>query len=233
GDWMANNFPNVKVLIGHTKNGAPVVGGREASRELMASMEMTCRGGCLATTRYAFDMLHYEGKKKDFKLNLFIGAGVQKNGQTYYFDRDGKAYSFDDISKLPGKKLAIGSCTRHLSGIANRHVDGCMPMPNSPHMAIHWMSGTFCSVMTPKNRHLLPELLDTMNMMLARIVQIGKGKRLDCALRYDDGIVETRVLSNEEKRRSYIPWPLPPLTGKEKRQLIATELRSILSTFLG
>ncbi len=63
GDWMNENFPNVKVLIGHHMPGSPLPSddGRFDQRGLCA-LERVCRGGCLATTRYAFDMLFYEGK---------------------------------------------------------------------------------------------------------------------------------------------------------------------------
>lgn len=233
GEWMAEMFPNVKFLIGHMLNNAPEVKGMEADNELMRSMEMTCRGGCLATTRYAFDMLYYENRRRNFKLNVIIGDGVKRDGKIFYYDRDGRPYSVAEIAKLSGKKLAIGSCTKHLSGVVNRHVDGCMPMPNSPHMAVHWMSGTFCTVMSPKNRYILPLLTSTLRTCLSRIGQYRQGRRLDCAIQFDDSIVEPRRLSVQEKQQDYIPWPMPALSGHERRKLIAGEIRSMLATFRG
>ncbi|MGB4243741.1 MAG: DUF362 domain-containing protein [Dethiobacteria bacterium] len=233
GEWMAEKFPNVKVLVGFTINNAPRVEGLKADNQLMRKMELACRGGCLATTRFAFDMVYYEDRRRDFHLNLILGDGVKEGGKTYYFDRHGKAYSTEEIARLPGKKLAVGSCTKPLAGMVDRHVDGCMTLPNSPHMALHWLSGTFCTVMSPKNKQLMSLLVGTLQTMMARIKLIRQGQRLDCPMHFDDSIVEPRPLSEEEKEKDYIPWPLPPLTGQEKRQLIKNEIRSVLATFKG
>ena len=46
GSWMAQNFPNVRVLIGHQKNNPPLPGadGR-MTKEQMCALEGVCRGG--------------------------------------------------------------------------------------------------------------------------------------------------------------------------------------------
>jgi uncharacterized protein (DUF362 family) len=233
GEWMAGKFPNVRVLIGHTKNNAPAVEGGTAGNELIRAMEMACRGGCLATTRYAFDMLYYEGKKRNFHLTLIIGAGVTVNGELCYLDRMGTPYSVAEIRKLPGKKLAVGSCSMQLIDVVDRHIAGCMPMPNSPHMAIHWLNHSICNVISLKNKHLLPLLYDTLRMSLARIKCLNEGQPLDCAQQFDDGIVIPPSLSAKDMQKEFILWPMAPLTGEDKRKLVRKELRSVLSTFLG
>lgn len=233
GGWMKEHFPNVKVLIGHNKPGTPAVNedlcynGQE-----LCALENVCRGGCLATTRYAFDMLYYEGKKRDFKLTLILGAGVNYNGTQLYYDDQGKPYSLADIAALKGKKVAIGSCSHIVKEIVDRHIDGCMPFPNSPHMVIHQMSGTMCSVISPRNRYLLPALFATLKACERRKALIRSGQRIDIPLHHEDKVYKPREFTEDEMNLPYIYEPFEPLTRGEIKQLCAAENRNILSTFL-
>ena len=232
GGWMKENFPNVRVLIGHSKTGAPVLDQcRVCDEQQLSALENVCRGGCLATTRYAFDMLYYEGKKRDFKLTLILGAGVKNNGSVLYYDGYGKPYSVADIAALEGKKVAIGTCASPLKEIVDNHVDGCMPFPNSPHMVIHQMSGTMCSVISLRNRYLLPALFATLRACERRKALLRSGQRIDIALRHEDKVYKTREFTEEEMNQPYIYEPFDPLTPSEIKKLCAAENRSILATF--
>ena len=233
GSWMKEHYPNVKVLIGHSKNNAPVSDDhRNFNEQELNALENVCRGGCLATTRYAFDMLLHEGKKRNFKLTLILGAGVKQNGSVLYYDSYGKPYSIADIKALKGKKVAIGTCTLHLKGIVDRCVEGCMPFPNSPHMIIHQMSGTMCSVMSPRNRYLLPALIATLQACERRKALLRSGQRIDIPLHHEDMVYKTREFTEEEKALPYIFEPFKPLTPAEIKKLCASENRNILATFL-
>jgi hypothetical protein len=234
GSWMAEHFPNVKVLVGHSKNNAP-----QPAKDLslpaakMQEMEYTCMGGCLASTRYAFAMFLHEGQKRDFKMTILLGAGVPKDGQIYYYDASGKPYSLDDIKAIKGKKLAIGSCTRHLKGIVSRHIDGCMPFPNSQHATLHLMTGTLCAIMSPvRNHYLLPALMATLKVCENRKKFYRKGIRLDIPLGNEDILYTTRPLSEAEQKLDHILEPFAPLSKSEIRTLCASENRSILATFI-
>jgi len=233
GAWMRKNYPNVKVLIGHRKNDAPLPGEdmRFQPGQLYA-LENVCRGGCLATTRYAFDMLYYEGKKRDFTMNLILGAGVEHDGKMLYYDCEGKPYTIDDISHLKGKKVAVGTCTRHLKAVIDRHVDGCMPFPNSPHMIVHQVSGTMCAVISPRNKFLLPALVATLQVCQRRKALLRSGQHIDIPLHHEDKCYVPRQFSREEMQKDYILEPFEPLTPAEIKQLCALENRSILATFL-
>ena len=233
GEWMRKNFPNVRVLVGHSKGCPPqpdAAGNLRA--EQMEDMENVCRGGCLATTRVAFDYMYHEGQKRDCAFTLIIGAGAQQNGQVVYYDGEGKSYTIEDIARLKGKKLAVGTCTAHLKGIVNRVIDGCMPFPNSPHMLVHQYSGTFCSVMSPKNHYLIQALLATFKVCEGRKQNLRKGRRIDIPLAHADRLYETRELSSSEKEMDFIFEPYPELTKDEIQTLCAAENRSILATFL-
>jgi hypothetical protein len=202
-------------------------------------MENVCRSGCLASTRFGFEMLRYEGARLDFNLTVIIGAGTIINGKNgdygerYYFDRDGNYYTMDDIARIKTKKLAVGSCTQHLKSVVDMFIDGCMPYPNSSHVAIHRLVGHFCRVMTPKNRHLFPLLYATLQTCESRKRQIRAGHRLDVDLKKDDSIVETRPLTSVEEEMDFIRWDADPLTEKEKSILSRIENRAVLASLIG
>jgi uncharacterized protein (DUF362 family) len=227
-------FPNVTVLVGHDFPHAPKLKEQEAGEEnLPQRMELACRGGCLASLRFAFDMFVRESQRRDFHLVVVIGAGQVVDGQPFYLDAENRRYTPQDIQKLKGKKLVVGSCARALAEIADRYVEGCMPFPNSPHAALHALTRTWCSVLSLKNRHLLPLLLDTLQTCEARKKLIRAGRRLDVPLPQDAALVEPPLLTPADAQLRAIPWPLPPLSPDEIRAACAQENRAVLATFLG
>ncbi len=211
GAWMAEHFPNVRVLSAENDHGRP-----------------PCRGGCLATTRFAFDMFVREGLRTDFSLTLLLGG----NAQNLYHDPQGTPYTLEQIRSLPGKKLAIGNCAAALQGITHAYVSGCMPFPNSPHMALHRLTGSFCRVMSPRNRFLLPLLWDTLASCEARKRLLRQGIPLDVPKPQEDTIHPIRPLSAEEQQLDFIAEPLPPLSPQQIQQSCAAENRAVLSIFL-
>jgi len=233
-ETFRRDFPNVIMLTGHQLPHAPKVKSLEAcTPALAAEMELACRGGCLATAHFAFDMFLKEGQRTDFHLVLIIGGGVNINGDRYYLDHTGKPYTLEQVKLLKAKKMIVGSCSRSSAGIADRFVDGCMPFPNSPHAALHGLTGTFCTVLGLKNRHLLALLFDTLQMCEARKKLYRAGHRLDVPLTGSFAIVEPPLLMPGEQGESAIPWELPPLTPEEIHRACAQENRTVLATFLG
>jgi uncharacterized protein (DUF362 family) len=228
------NFPNVTVLTGHRLPLAPKVASLEAcTPSLAAEMELACRGGCLATTHFAFDMFLVEGQRRNFHLVLIIGEGLEIDGKRCFLDHEGKPYTFEQIRRLKGKKLVVGSCSRPAEKIADRFVEGCMPFPNSPHVALHTLTGTLCTVISPRNQRLIPLLIATLQLCEVRKKLYRAGHRLDVPLTDSYAVVEPRLLTSTEQAQSATPWPLPPLTPKEIRQACAKENRAVLATFLG
>jgi uncharacterized protein (DUF362 family) len=228
-------FPHVRVLVGHQLPGAPLVTSRvQCSPELARQMEMACRGGCLATTRFAFEMFQREGQRLDFSLVVLIGSGFELDGQHTYLDADGQPYSLAEIEKLPGRKLVVGSCSSEAAHIADRYIEGCMPFPNSPHAALHRLTGTHCAVLSLKNRHLFPLLLATLHACENRKRLFRAGHRLDCPLPTNHSLLEPpRLLTSEEQTMRAVPMEWPPLTKDEIRAACAAENRAVLATFLG
>lgn len=233
GTWMQTNFPRVRVLVGQIGQREPLPGGDAPLGPAdLCAVEAACRGGCLATTRYAFDMLYHEGKRCDFSLTVILGAGQTARGTRVYYDAQGQPYSLEKIAALKDKKVAIGTCAQPLKGMVDRYVDGCMPFPNSPHMLIHQMSGTFCSVMTPRNRYLLPGLLATLRACERRKALLRSGQRIDIPLHHEDKSYQPREFTLAELEQDYIYEPFELLTRAEIKALCAAENRSILATFL-
>jgi len=232
GGWMQRNFPNVRVLVGDHRAGVSLASpGTRLDQEDVVKMEMVCRGGCLASIRYAFDMLFHEGQRTDFALVVIFGPGVSNEGRQVWFDRDGKEYTQADIASLPGKKMAVGTCASPLRNVVDKWIDGCMPFPNSAHMVVHHLSGTWCSVLGPRNRHLLPALLDTLLLCESRKRLLRRGERIDIPWQPEDRVFEPREFNQAELLQDFVYEPFPPLTQNEIRHLCRAENRSILATF--
>ena len=228
------NFPNVTLLVGHELPHAPRVIGIEAcSPELAEKMEMACRGGCLATTHFAFDMFLREGQPRDFTLVLIIGSGFELQGKRCYLDRYGRPYSLEEIARMPGKKLAVGSCVRQAANFVDRFIDGCMPFPNSPHAALHQLTGTHCAVTSLKNRHLIPLLLATLRTCEKRKRLYRSGHRLDCALPDAPLLIENHSLTPEERKLPAVLLDWPPMSDVEIKAACAAENQAVLATFTG
>ena len=227
-------FSNVLALTGRSlPHSLRLHTAHRYPSDMVERIAMECRGGCLASTRFGFEMIFREGLPRDFKLVVIIGDGALVDGRRLYLDADGKAYSTQQIAALPGKKLAVGRCTQHLTKIVDRYVDGCMPFPNQPHVALHRLTGTFCRVVSLKNRHLIPLLFDTIRLCKKRKRLYRAGHRLDCPLSMDYAPSEQRPPSEQALDQAVIPWPLPPLNPKEIKALCAAENRAMLATFFG
>lgn len=228
------DFPNVRMLVGHNlEHGPRPATAAACTPNLVGQMELACRGGCLATTRFAFDMFMREGQPRDFPLVVVIGAGCELDGQRCYLDYTGRPYTLAEIAGLPGKKLVVGSCAHQAAAIADRFISGCMPYPNSPHAALHWLTGTRCAVATLKNRHLLRLLVATLRLCARRKRLYRAGHHLDCGFPDSPWLSDPRPLTPEERTLPAIRWDLPPMSKAEIRAACAAENRALLATFLG
>ncbi len=231
-------FPNVRVLIGHQLPHSRKITKKESvTVKTMLEMELDCRGGCLATTRVGFEYYHFEGLDRSIEFSVILGCGVDIDGEKWYFDRDGKPYSLDDINILPGKKLAIGSCSETVKEIANTYLKGCMIFPNAAHMAIHDISGNRCKVVNPiTNPSFMALSIATLKMRKKRTRLIRKGHWLDCDLQIDpptksDPNLSTPIPSNAMEE-DYIKLDFPKMSKYLKLKLIKDEWEETLNLFL-
>jgi hypothetical protein len=161
------------------------------------------------------------------------GVGAGSEGGPRWYDAEGKAYDLEAIRALPGRKMAIGTCSKILAPYVDRYIVGCMPMPNAPHMILHELGGKPCKVMSLRNRNLIPMLLALLGQRAARRRLLQEGQRLDVPLRLEEGRVEARALSPEESARDWVEWPLPPLGAEETQKLLGFEDDAALAGLRG
>lgn len=171
-DRIIRHFPNIRVLYGIDKHGS---NNPENADMDVRAIEARCRGGCVATMRFAFEMLITEGKSSAQQGTILIGSGIDG----YWLDASGKKYSVQDIAALKGYKLCVGSCTKSISGICDQYVAGCMPLANAPHAALHKLTKSRCAILSLRNRHFplfVKALLETRH---ARRKLLKAGAMLD------------------------------------------------------
>ncbi len=208
GNGFARLFPNVRVLIGHSRSASPNPG---SSSRWLEMMENSCRGGCLATTRLGFEFIHHEGLDRNFHLTLVIGAGWQGDGQPRWYDRDGKAWNVGDIDALDHSKIFVGNCAVEQLPETPGAIPGCMVFPNAVHMKLHTITGSRCRLVNPLAPSAPMLLWSTWRMRRIRMGLLRRGEHLD----YYPGITPETGAN------------LPPLTRQQRRRLIRDEWREI------
>ncbi len=252
-DWGGSSKRSVHIDANDAAGAGLSPGSESRARlavdpETVRRMESSCMGGCVASTRFGLAMLESEGfaganRNRDRgggtrnsgmrPGTIVIGGGILV-GERLWFDKDGLSYNRDDIGALPGKKAVIGSCGAELGASADYFVEGCMPLANAPHAALHAVTGTACRVLSARNRHIPLMLHAILKTRAARVGMIRTGIRLDVPFQTQDAIVETRPLSGAEKELDYVPWPLPAVTDRaEMKRLVDFEDDSTAASLLG
>ncbi|MDP3176661.1 MAG: DUF362 domain-containing protein, partial [Spirochaetaceae bacterium] len=228
---IAKFFPRTRFLVGATKNGAPKLGSLEdVTIETLKAMERACPGGCLPTIIMAFEGLRYTPgyDPERYDITVLLGAGAEFNGDSYYFDKDCKAYSRDDIKRLPGKVVASGACCFWMKGYTEYCVEGC-----TAHVSK--LSGAIGAAVGVKNPFLATimrkpsYLASILGTMLRRIKVARVGNPMDVELCMEDRIFEGRELTADEKERDWVACEIPPLTKAQIKKQIQYILNPIPS----
>ena len=227
-DRVRASFPGLKILIGIDRLEPAQSGGPALAKEL----EKACWGGGAATTRFGLALIEAEGLASDKEGVLILGPGlpVGSGGSRSWFDAEGKAWNEEAIFALPGRKAVIGSCGSSLASRADIFVEGCMPLANAPHMAIHKIMGTNCPVLSTRNARLGDILFGMVAQRSARRRLIKAGERLDIPFETQAAPVvagEPPVVGEPGKESGEVPdwmsWPLPPTNRAERKRLLAFE----------
>jgi len=228
-DIFQKDFPNVTYLIGfHKFNMAPILSLDQVDHEYLKELEKSCSGGCIPAIRTAFDYVKYQSYPTDFKITILMGNGVKFEDKIYYFDREGHKYTKKDIKTLPGKKLAMGTCTQDMADVVDDHLMGCMPKPGEPVIRLFSLIEYRNKMIYPhKNKTLLNYGYSVLRLHRIRKKLIKEGKWLDCEPPYEDKIFGVRELSEEERTLDYIPWPLPKMTNAVKKMFLEEEKLSV------
>lgn len=221
-------FPNVLALAGHTINDAPVVTDKNAvTPEIARQLEAACVGGCLSSVAMGFECNNYAPHPKyDFAVAVIEGSGVPIDGTRYWFDRDGKPYSLEDIRNLPVKKMAMGKCTgQDVIEMADYKIKGCCD-PAECLSAASNAAGIITPQLNPiKNTTLVPVAVPKMmGTIVSHVSWILKGRAVDCPRAHEDKIYDIPQLSQEDMQRDYIPWPIPQLDTQQKISALKDQL---------
>ncbi|HSV56829.1 MAG TPA: DUF362 domain-containing protein [Magnetospirillaceae bacterium] len=232
-DWnpassrVRERLPGFLVLLGIDRAGGAA--GPDPAESLAAA----CRGGCVATTRFALAMMEAEGVRPRFPVAVILGPGVESGGRRLWYDGEGRAWDEKSIRDFPGRRAVIGSCSRGMEPSADRFVDGCMVLPNGPHMVLHDLAGAPCRVVSFRNRNLLTMLAALMGARLVRRRLLKAGERLDAPLQLDDRPDDGPILSTKESTRDWIPWPAPAPGRAEIRRLLRLEDEMVAASLRG
>ncbi len=226
---FSRQFPNVKYLLGF---GSPTVLGVNSPRDVslteLKKMEKLCDGGCIPSIRTALDYVKYQGHPTDFSITIIAGNGFSFENDNIYFDRDGKIYNKENVAKMTGKKLAMGTCTQGLADVVDEHIMGCMPKPSEPVIRLFSLIDKQNRMINPhKNKTLVRFGLAMLKLHRVRKKMIKKGIWIDCLPPLEDKIYGIRELTPEERNLDYIPWPLPKMTEAVKNLFLEEEKLSI------
>lgn len=228
----AKDFPNLLALAGHTKNGAPEIKDKDrVSPQQALALERACSGGCLAAAKTGLDYYNFKkSSKKDFSLCIVEGEGVIIDGQRYWFDKTGKAYSLEDIEKLPARKLALGNCTKAVWSVCEFIAEGCCDPARCMASACR-AAGVRMPIMSIRNKALFSTVFGMTATVLTRRKFIKQGLYVDCPYAQEDRIFEIPKLTKEEAEKDFLPWPLPPMSSEERKLQLKNQWKIILSNF--
>lgn len=221
-------FPGIVALAGHTLPDAPKITDKDAVTPDMAfELEQACVGGCLSSIGMGFASALY-GPAKPHNPDLFVieGPGIQLDGKRYWFDREGKPYTKDDILNGGKKIMVMGKCCgEETLAIADYPIRGCCD-PAECLNATQNALGVVNPQLRPwGNTSLIPIAVpNLLGTMVYRTKWILQGKAVDVPRRHEDKIFELPPLSEEDSQKDYISWPIPPLSFSQKLSGIADML---------
>lgn len=226
----ASDFPNLLALAGHTVNGAPVITdpyGVDPGTAL--ALEQACSGGCLAAAKTGLDYYNYSKRcDRSFSLCVVMGEGILIDGKRWWFDKTGKPYSLDDIKSLPHRKLALGNCASTAKEVCGYFAEGCCD-PAKCMSVVCSAAGVRMPIMSLRNRSLLKLSAGMIGTVAVRRRYIRKGMYVDCPHAQEDRIFGIPDLSGADMRKDRIVWPLPAMSGREKRKQLRDQWKILFS----
>lgn len=226
GETFHRHFPNVLVLAGHNLAHAPKISDPySVTPELARQLEGACRGGCLAALRSGFEYVLYAPKKDQSRaLAVVIGGGVEWGGQRWWFDRDGKPYSEQEVRGLSLPLLTVGNCADNLGDAAKWRTPGCCSPSVCMLAATAAMKIPF-PLLSLKNKFFFNFGLEAVRMVLVRCGMSLAGIWVDCPSVHKDQIYPTPVPEPGQEELDFLSWPLPKMDWKTRMKLAGDQLR--------
>ncbi len=231
-DHTAEVFPNMLAVAGHNLPNTPKVTDPNAvTPEVALAIEQSCSGGCLASLKFGLEFFDRKKsmKGKNLKICVIEGPGMVIDGERYWFDRTGKAYTKKDLENLDIPKFGMGNCTlAQVSDICFWKATGCCdPAKNA--VLVCFAGKTLIPIVSPTNPWLINTGVNLILAILKRMALIAKGEYVDSPkLSPDDHVWELPALSEEDKQKDYIVAPLPKMSLKEKAIQIANQAYILL-----
>ncbi len=221
-----NSFPNVLALAGHCLPHAPKIHSlEEVTPEVARQLEMACDGGCLNALRSGFDYVIYAPKQnQELPLAVVIGGGVLIDGTRYWFDRDGKPYTREQITKLNMPVLTLGNCADALKDIAQYRTPGCCS-PSTCMLAVTSAMKIPFPLLSLQNKSFFHFGFSAVSMVASRAFSCLRGKWIDCPSEHKDQIYPVPEIPEKDKEKNYIAWPLPAMDWSMRIRLFKDQLR--------
>ncbi len=226
GETFHRHFPNVLVLAGHTLPHAPrIADPNQVTPEQARQLEQACRGGCLAALRSGFEYVVYAPRKDQSRaLAVVIGAGVEWGGKRWWFDREGKPYSEQDVRALPLPLLTLGNCAETLADAAKWRTPGCCSPSVCMLAATAAMKIPF-PLLSLKNQAFFNFGWEAVRMVAIRCTMSLRGIWIDCPSEHKDQIYPAPAPQPGQEELDYVPWPLPRMDWKTRLKLAGDQIR--------
>ncbi len=220
-----HNWPGVRYFVGHTNDRAPKLTTLEGlDHDFAVKMEATCGGGCVASMGTTFEVMfgsYTYPLNKNRKLNIIVGNGAEFNGEKYWLDTNGKAYTLNDLKALPGMTMVCGECSAPAKDAATPGlwIRGCGEVNNLAIRNMMAMMPCFPGQFDINNLHIIA--IGLVRKYIIKLAMAVKGTPTEPNFdAYDDGIYTIPELAAQGIDKDWIEAPVPPLSMKERMESI-------------
>ncbi|MBR5991535.1 MAG: DUF362 domain-containing protein [Clostridia bacterium] len=218
------NWPGINYFVGHTNERAPKLEKLNNDHEFAIEMEKTCGGGCVASLGTTFEVFFgsatYPLTKKR-SLNIIVGNGAEFEGKKYWLDRNGKAYSLEDLKALPGMTYVCGECSAPAKDAATPGfwIRGCGEVNNLAFRLILAMMPVLPGQFDLNNLHII--LAGFIRKYFIKLFMAAKGTPTEPNFdAYNDGLFTIPELAARNLDCDWVEAPVPPLTLEQRIEAI-------------
>jgi uncharacterized protein (DUF362 family) len=228
-DRFRNNWPNVKMYVGHNNSRAPKVEDiKQVTPAMVKEIEQSCVGGCLSTLGMSMEMfLKSKKTNTQIALGVVLGNGIEADGQKYWFDADGKPYDLEALKALGVKKICVGECSNPAAGACDIVANGCGDVSE---LTIKMMKATGLPlpVLSMDNEGLPLMILGLFHKYFATRKLVKAGNIADIPMdAHSDNIFEIPELSDEDQQKDWIYVPMKFTAEQIKENLKKIKLMPI------
>ena len=196
----------------------------EVTPEIARQLERACDGGCLNAFRSGLEYVIYAPKKNlELPFVVIIGSGIPINGTRYWFDREGKPYTEQEIRSMKDPIVTLGNCASVLEDAAAHKTTGCCA-PSAGMLAATGVMQIPFPLLSFKNKTVAHFGLMAVHMILSRTWSSLRGKWIDCPSQHINQIYPVPNIPEEVKDFDYLQWPLPYMDWKTRLKMAKDQL---------